>query len=82
MTVAEMPYEVIAELQVARGLVPILVRNADRPPGGLAYMSDSSGEGYALIEARVDAAELWTAGHSQERWRFRQQHAAREGPGE
>ena len=82
VNVAEMPYEVIAELQVARGLVPILVHNADRAPGKLAYMSDSSGEGYALIEARVEASEIWTAGHSQERWRFRQQHEARDGPWE
>ena len=64
--------EVLAELRVARGVLPLCGLRLDRPICPRVYCSDASDKGYALHVTTASPEEAWEAARFRERWRFRE----------
>ena len=64
--------EVLAELSVARGILPLCGLRLDRPICKRVYCSDASDKGYALHVTMATMEEAWEAARFRERWRFKE----------
>ena len=69
-TVRRLPTAVIAELQVARDVLPLCYTDLGREPYQAMFCSDASDIGFALHQSAVSTEEFWAATAYKERWRF------------
>ena len=70
----------IRELTAVAYVLPLLGTDLSLPLAGTALCSDSSGQGYAVHETRVDSAEAFSATGVRERWRLQSPLTARANP--
>eukprot|EP00972_Heterocapsa_arctica_P013766 2030722-Heterocapsa_arctica.AAC.1 len=66
-----LPPDCVDELKVARGLLFLLEANLDAEACPVAYVSDASMQGYALLETDVTGQEVFELTAHRERNRFR-----------
>ena len=69
---AALPFDVLAELRVALGVLPLVFHDAGRRLSRDAFCSDASGRGFALHVATFGRGELEEVCALRERWRFRE----------
>ena len=64
---------VVKELVQCRSLVFLAEAHMGAPWSSVIFCSDSSGDGYCLMESVASASEVVTAGRYRERWRFKEE---------
>lgn len=65
-----LPDQVVNELCVARGLLPVLGHNLASELAPAAYVTGASTAGYAVLTTRLSDDEAWALIEYEERWRF------------
>lgn len=71
---------VIQELEVFRGLLPLIHANIFAPWDGEPLCTDACLSGYAVVQGEVDRETVAAIGRSDERWRFRRGEGSKVAP--